>query len=248
MRIVLSLVISVFSLNLYADDAQQLSNLLRKLDTFKADFSQQMYIQSGEEPDLLTGTLIIQKPGKFRWQVTSPFEQLLIADGKSLWQYDVELEQVIARYIDESLGTTPVELLSGSVSDLNKKFNIKTSTVFLDTKKANEENAPIQNSDQKLSQVYYLTPLEDGQFESVTLIFQEDKLQSLILVDSLEQTTRVEFTNTQFGILIEPSQFIFTPPEGVDFVDSRTKSEIDTVLKDASEFEENATKSDQNND
>jgi hypothetical protein len=38
-----------------------------------------------------------QRPGKFRFNYTKPFEQLIVADGKTLWLYDADLNQVTQR-------------------------------------------------------------------------------------------------------------------------------------------------------
>src|SRR5690606_6172231 len=64
-----------------------------------------------EEAD---GVLMLAKPGRFRWDYRNPSEQLLVSDGRTVWLYDVELEQVTVRAAGQSLSTTPAMLLSGT--------------------------------------------------------------------------------------------------------------------------------------
>ena len=43
---------------------------------------------------LTKGDMIIRRPGKFYWKSQSPDPILVVADGKHLWTYDIDLEQV----------------------------------------------------------------------------------------------------------------------------------------------------------
>ena len=43
----------------------------------------------------------------------TPSEQLIIGDGKQVWIYDVELEQITHRTSDAAVSQTPAMLLSG---------------------------------------------------------------------------------------------------------------------------------------
>jgi len=194
-----------------ANESEKLSQLLSNLHSFQADFSQKMFVQNADDSELMTGVILIKKPGKFIWQVNAPFEQLLVADGKSLWQYDVDLEQVVVRDMNSTIGSTPVELLSGTVTHLEKRFSIKS-----EVKKKGTSN--------EVTVVYHLYPKDDAQFQFVDLVFSGEKLKELVLVDSLEQKTQVKFSNIKTNQPIDDSQFVFKLPDNVELIDSRIKS------------------------
>ena len=69
--------------------------------------------------DQSSGTVEIQKPGRFRWTYLEPYEQILVADGLNVWSYDVDLEQVTVKAQAEVLAKTPALLLGGSQNVLD---------------------------------------------------------------------------------------------------------------------------------
>ena len=60
-----------------------------------------------------SGEFAIARPGKFRWSVDKPYQQLLVGDGERVWIYDPDLNQVVKRRNDQALGSTPAALLAG---------------------------------------------------------------------------------------------------------------------------------------
>lgn len=203
---------ALFSVALFAAEdgkykLDKLNELLNNLDTFKADFNQKIYSENGNVVDEVTGEIAIKKPGKFYWNVTEPFEQKLIADGKYLWQYDVDLEQATVRNLNEALGSTPAEILSGRVADIEKQYQISFS-----------EKLGIES--------FRLIPKEEGQFEYIILEFRQGVLIELVLKDTLAQTTKVIFKNAQFGLALPDTLFLMELPKGIDIVDSRTQSDF----------------------
>jgi outer membrane lipoprotein carrier protein len=50
----------------------------------------------------------------FAGSTARPYEQTIVADGKKLWLYDRDLEQVTVRALESGLGATPALLLSGA--------------------------------------------------------------------------------------------------------------------------------------
>jgi len=79
------------------------------------------------QPDESRGTLLLQRPGKFRWDYMQPYKQQIVGDGQRLWIYDVDLEQVIVKPMDAALGDTPALLLSGG-GNISERFEISALT------------------------------------------------------------------------------------------------------------------------
>ena len=86
----------------------------QSLQTLRADFVQRVFDERGRVLQTSSGRMVMQKPGKFRWDYQTPAEQVIVADGERLWSYDVGLAQVTVRKLDQALGSTPLALLSGA--------------------------------------------------------------------------------------------------------------------------------------
>jgi outer membrane lipoprotein carrier protein len=147
-----------------------------------------------------SGTLWIERPNKFRWDYDVPFKQQIVSDGKTIWVYDKELQQVTVRALTGGLGDTPAVLLAGR-GRLEEKFTIKS----LDK----------QGS---LAWAQLIPKSKDGGFEDIRLGFEQGRLRVLEMIDGFGQTTRVTLRDAKENLRIEPATFIFIPPKGVDVV------------------------------
>ncbi len=87
---------------------------LGSLKTLSADFVQLVQDKRGQLTDRATGTLTLSRPDRFRWDYREPYEQTIVADGRKLWLYDPDLQQVTVRSLEQGLGATPAMLLSGA--------------------------------------------------------------------------------------------------------------------------------------
>ena len=61
-----------------------------------------------------SGTFVFARPGKFIWSYEKPYQQLLQADGETLYVYDKDLNQVTRRKLGGALGASPAAILFGS--------------------------------------------------------------------------------------------------------------------------------------
>jgi outer membrane lipoprotein carrier protein len=127
--------------------------------------------------------------------------QTIVADGKKLWLYDPDLEQVTVRSLEQGLGATPAMLLSGSG---------KVGDAFT--------AGPVEQ--QKGVTWSRLVPKQKGSdFERVSLGFDaRNELAAMELVDKLGQTTTIEFAQVKRGAALDDSLFRFVPPKGADVI------------------------------
>jgi outer membrane lipoprotein carrier protein len=170
------------------------------LESLEADFVQQVFDENARLLEESSGRMYMRKPGKFRWDYQEPTDQLIVADGKRLWLYDKELEQVTVRKLDQALSTTPLALLSGA-APLEDAFNIN------DVGKRDGLHW------------YELRPKkQQSEFELVRVAFRGDALSSIELEDAFNQRTRLSFESLQRNIPIDAELLQFTPPDGVDVV------------------------------
>jgi outer membrane lipoprotein carrier protein len=213
--LVLILLIAVFSFNAEeggaatstATDAETLlENFMHDAKTMRADFTQVVIDEEGrlDESATSSGVFLLQRPGKFRWQVTEPNDQLLIADGKNLWNYDVELEQATVKAIDASLSATPAMLLSGE-DDVLEAFKVKSTfaTIFADL--------PVQWLE--------LEPVDThNDFSKIRLGFSNNEIRLIELATNVGQVIRIEFSNVTRNLELDEKLFIFSAPDYVDVI------------------------------
>lgn len=168
----------------------------------RADFVQTVKSKGFTSVERLEGVLQMLRPGRFRWDYHVPYEQMILGDGKHLWIYDIDLDQVIVKPLDDVLANTPAVLLSGRGS-LADRFNIK--------------EIPPRNSEGLLW--VELSPIEnDSGFQRLILAFSDTELRQMELTDAFDQVTLISFSNFETNPKLAASVFQFVPPAGVDVI------------------------------
>lgn len=200
MRILLFISLLLFAFPLAAQD-KMLSEFFASLKTYSADFTQVV-----DNPQLgvaaeSAGSILIEKPGRFYWEYRSPYVQKIIANGKKLWIYDEDLEQVSIKTLDKTIGQTPAVLLSQNVP-VQDSFNFGKS----------------ENKD-GIHWVTLLPKDTDAGFTRIEVGLRQENLASMVVIDQLGQATRMTFSNTRKNAKIDRSKFQFTPPKGADVFD-----------------------------
>jgi chaperone LolA len=170
------------------------------VETMQGRFEQSLVDANDRVVETSVGSFEISRPGRFRWSYTEPYEQLLVADGRNVWSYDVDLAQVTVKAQAEVLGSTPALLLGGADEVL-------------------EDFAVVDSFEDRGTTWVRLVPEEaESSFSSVELGFTDGRLSRMIFADNLEQTTLVALFDVQVNGPLEPSRFEFAPPPGVDVV------------------------------
>ncbi len=193
----------VLSLNAQADDSaavKRLSSLLEKAQTLSGRFSQLTLDGSGSQLQETAGEFVLQRPGLFRWHTDAPQEQLLVSNGKTVWLYDPDLQQVTERALDQRLTHTPALLLSGDVSKMAENFDI-----------TDKEGGNIVD--------FILKPkAHDALFDSLRLSFRDGVINDMQLIDTAGQRTNILFVGVKVNPPVDSAQFTFTAPAGVDVI------------------------------
>lgn len=182
------------------DSAERLTQLLRQADTLTARFSQLSLDATGTQLQETAGDIALKRPGQFRWHTDEPMEQLLVSNGKKVWLYDPDLEQVTIQTLDQRLTHTPALLLSGDVSRISENFEI--------THQAAGEVVD-----------FTLQPKgNDSLFDSLRLSFRNGVINDMQLIDSVGQRTNILFNNVKMNVSLDGDQFAFEVPEGTDVI------------------------------
>ena len=198
-KLILSLTLALFSHSLFASEVEErLNRAMSSLDNFSADFKQTLIDDNKKIVQQSMGTVAIQRPGKFRWVYQKPYEQQIIADGKELWVYDVDLDQATVKPIDVGLSTAPIMVLMKK-QRVENEFDIS------------------ELGQRKLLYWIELTPKnKDMEFNRIYIGLEGDTVKAMDLRDSFGQSTRIVFDNLRTNVIFDPKTFSFDPPPGVD--------------------------------
>ena len=183
----------------WADAGAELLERIDALGHLAADFTQAQYGPGGELLEQANGYVRLLRP-RFRWEVASPYPQVIVADAGELSVYDPDLEQVVVRPIDEALADTPLALLTRSTLALNADYQVS-----------------------RLGEgAFSLRPRsDDALIAEVVLAFAEGQLRELIIRDSLGHRTDIAFSRFQDASVIESADFNLDLPPGVEFHQGR---------------------------
>ena len=187
-----------------ADEAETGESLVRAfvndVITLTGRFEQSLIDAEGAVVEVSGGLLEIERPARFRWTYTEPYEQWLVADGLNIWSYDVDLAQVTVKSQAETLSNTPAMLLGGG-SDALEQFRFDGSKVEKDT-----------------TWVRMLPVDDEAGFKRVELGFVDGALRGMAFFDNLEQTTLVALYDLTVNEPVDATRFEFDVPEDADLV------------------------------
>jgi outer membrane lipoprotein carrier protein len=175
-------------------------NLLRSL---KAGFTESYEGMGMRRTE--SGTLLLVKPGRMRWEYAQPAGKLFLLDGKYAWFYargDSQVQRIPAKQLDDL--RSPLRFLLGHTV-------LEKELVGLTLK-------PAPNGQ------FALTGQPKGQEKRVARLTLTVTADGTITGIEMEETdgalTRFNFAAEQPNVAIPPETFHFTPPAGVPVVDA----------------------------
>lgn len=191
-------VLSFFSAAVHAAPMDDLVKLL-SFNQFQASFTQTTRDQKNTELQKLEGELQLQKPDRFFWQSYDPFAQKLISNGKVIWHYDADLEQVVVQEYAKQAEKAPMMLVFRDSDALAQTFILVSDTM------------------RKKLRFFVLETLDaQSALRTVELGFSGQQLVQLRFVDNLQQTTDVLFRDVKVNEPATADKFEFSIPEGAD--------------------------------
>src|SRR5450830_1771082 len=161
MKRIATIVIAAYAGFAGATGIESLESFVKTVKTGRADFTQVVTAppKDGQAPRTKTssGTFEFARPNHFKFIYKKPFEQSIVADGQTLWLYDVDLNQVTSRKQSQVLGSTPAALIAAApdLHALQADFTLA--------------NAPDKDG---LQWVAATPKSKDGQLQSVRVAFR----------------------------------------------------------------------------
>jgi outer membrane lipoprotein carrier protein len=192
----------------HAAGLDSLEHFIKTAKSGRADFTQLVTGPAregeGRRTKTSSGSFEFVRPNRFRFVYKKPFEQVIVADGESLWLYDVDLQQVTRRKQTQVLGSTPAALIAAApdLEALRKNFNL--------------ENAGEKDG---MQWVQATPKAKEGQLRSMKIGFRGEQLASLEILDGFGQRSVITFTKMELNAAIPPDTFNFKPPAKADVLD-----------------------------
>ena len=169
---------------------------------FTADFDQESILKAMAVTDTASGRLMVRQPGKMRWEYLVPDPQTIITDGKELWVYRPQENQVLVGKAPSFFGEGKGAGFLSNIKTVRKSFQLSLE--------------PATDPNQ-----YRLKLLPNK--SSVELMAVEldivKKTYDLVRITTFNvygDETRIELKNVSFDDPPPEGLFRFDVPEGAD--------------------------------
>jgi outer membrane lipoprotein carrier protein len=150
--------------------------------------------QSRSDARTVSGRFAFARPGRFRWEVTRPDDQLIVSDGKQVWFHDRDLDQVSVRPLGDSIGSSPAAILFGSDA-IEREFAVREMGL-------REGAAWIEATPHR----------KDAGFERIAIGLRQGLPVAMEIRDAFGQLTRLSFDSVRRDAQPDLSQFRFVAP------------------------------------
>ena len=179
---------------------EQLAAFVAGVHSASGSFLQVTVGPQGQTRPAQSGRFTFERPGRFVWDVIRPYAQRIVSDGREVFQFDPDLNQVTVRKVDQAIGASPASILFGNGS-LEQAFDVsalpdRDDLAWLRAKPRGGEAG----------------------FTSVDLGFSDGLPARIVLLDAFGQTTKVELSGMQRNPSLPPETFKFVAPAGADVV------------------------------
>ena len=178
---------------------ERLADYLQEMVGLSGEFVQQTYSVEGDPFTIYSGNFKLKRPGFFYWQVQAPGQQLLVSDGTQVWDYDVDLEQLVHnKIIGGDVYDSPMQIISGGIDAISAHYRVEFGTA---------------------SDSFVLLPIASGGgFTELRLTFEHKVLAAMEMIDAFGQRTEIGFIRTELNPQLVDSMFQLQIPAGVDVI------------------------------
>ncbi|UXI70026.1 outer membrane lipoprotein chaperone LolA [Tahibacter amnicola] len=179
---------------------EQLDTFAKGLRSLSGSFQQTVFDANDKPGKETRGTLALEAPRQFRWDVSKPYAQHIIADGMHVWIYDPDLEQVTVRNQGIEESHSPLTVLT-DLSQLDREY--------VATEAGERDGAQWLRLKSKA---------KEADFEYAELGFTTAGLTRMVFKDTLGNRTEIQFSDWKRNAPVTPGTFTFKPPAGVDVI------------------------------
>ncbi len=175
--------------------ARSLVGKLSRMRNWQASFEQQV-ILDGRVVNNQRGIIYLKRPGYLRWEIHSPFKQIIWFTPVQTVSYDIELDQAIIKSSKSQLAAGhPMYLLGATEQDI---LNCKIVKV--------DKKARVKDSE-----VYLVYPVESDSYRSAELQYKNDQLIGMEIITADGQLIKLRFHDVNDHPSFTKLLFEFTP-------------------------------------
>ncbi len=188
--------------------AGNIQKLYENTKDFKAAFSQTYSSAILGRNKVSSGYVYVKKPGMMRWDYNKPRPKHFVADGKALYIFDPELEQVMVdRQFSGSQLSTAVTFLWGR-GKLSDEFKITFS-----------KRKDLLGADRH---VLEMVPKNKARFQKLWFVVEKKTFRVLetIILDPGGNENRIGFSKMATNVGLKAAAFKFKIPKGMEVVEA----------------------------
>lgn len=166
--------------------------------SFRAQITNSIYDKASGSTSEFSGSIVYASPNKFREEITSPTEQTMVSDGKTLWVYMPASNQVI----------------------VTKPSKAQETFLFISHMRKQRGRYNVSFKEDSLLEAHFTAkPGVEVAVSNFSLFINKTKIEIVGLrVDTGEQIMNLRYTNFTRNVETSGIQFTFTLPEGVTVV------------------------------
>lgn len=177
-----------------------------QINNFQALFTQESEVKALNKTQLAEGEVWFKKPGKMRWNYNTPNKDQIVSDGKTLWFYDEEEEQVIETPLTQVAETQSTTTLLSGLGNIKQLFDAN----FTDTTSISSNGSYLVD----------LIPKGDEEYNKVTISVDKSDMMvnKIYLYDPFGNLTTVKLLDVKTNGNVSDTLFDFKAPEGAEVV------------------------------
>lgn len=184
--------------------AIDLKQHLDACSSMKANFKQ-VVISSTDKPlQQSSGSMVLKRPGFFRWYTHQPNRQIIVVNDEKAWIYDIDLAQLTINHLDLQEDSALAILLSHSKGNFDQRYQIRKKV-----------------SSSKKAVYFTLIPKsEHDHFTWIKFLFYDKQLVGMDFKDKMGQISKIKFSNIVLNKKINENIFKINPPKDVDIINN----------------------------
>ena len=198
------ILVLLFAAPALADVVDKVQARYDQTKDFTANVQQELVMASAGKSMKASGKVAFKKPGKMRWTLTEGVSQVIVADGKTLWFYEPDEQQVLkAPFQDAFRSSTPISFLTG-VGRLKSDFDVKVE---------DGGGGPLR---------LRLQPRGDSDLGALILTVDPTSydIVGAEVTDPIGNITKLQFSDLHRNVGLSDDAFHFEAPPGVDVVEA----------------------------
>jgi len=184
-------------------DTARLEALLSDISTLSAEVTQLIIESDGGVLEESLIQMHLLRPNGFYWETLDPFPELVVTNGKTLWNYQPDLEQVVIEDFNSDESELAAQLLSGRTEALGEDYEIQA----------------VSEDDGFVS--FQLLPVAtDSVYARITISFLATEIESIHVSSKNGEQTVWQFSRVERNKDLAMEQFEFEVPWGIEVIDN----------------------------